>query len=54
MNDMAFVCEHAVDLAGGLADADIGKINQQLRRNILSACGYQKPVELTMRRTETV
>jgi hypothetical protein len=53
MNDMAFACTHAVDLAGGLANADIGKINQRLRRNILSARGYRKPIELTMRRAET-
>jgi hypothetical protein len=53
MNDMAFLCEHAVDLAGGLARADVGEINQRLRRNILSARGYQQPIELTMRRVET-
>jgi hypothetical protein len=53
MNDMAFLCEHAVDLAGGLARADIGEINRRLRRNILSARGYQQPIELTMRRAET-
>jgi hypothetical protein len=49
MKDMAFACVRAVDLAGGLADADIGAINQRLRRNILSARDYQKPIELTMR-----
>jgi hypothetical protein len=54
MNDMAFSCEHAIDLAGGLANADISAINQRLRRNILSARDYQKPIELTMRRVETV
>jgi hypothetical protein len=53
MNDMAFVCAHAVDLAGGFANADIGAINQRLRRNILSTRGYQKPIELTIRRAET-
>ena len=53
MNDMAFLCEHAVDLAGGLARADIGEINQRLRRNILSARDYQQPIELTMQRAET-
>jgi hypothetical protein len=52
MNDMAFLCEHAADLTGGLANADIGDINQRLRRNILSARGYQQPIELTMRRAE--
>jgi hypothetical protein len=49
MNDMTFLCEHAVGLAGGLARADIGEINQRLRHNILSARGYQQPIELTMR-----
>jgi hypothetical protein len=42
MNDMAFAVVRAVDLAGGLADADIGAINQRLRHNVFSARGYQK------------
>jgi hypothetical protein len=52
MNDMAFLCEHAADRAGVLANADIGEINQRLRRNILSARGYQQPIGLTTRRAE--
>ena len=53
MNDMAFSCAHAVDLAGGIASADIGDINQRLRRNILSGRGYQQPIELALQRTKT-
>jgi hypothetical protein len=53
MNDMAFACVRAVDLADGLANADIGAINQRLWRNVLSARGYLKPIDLAMRRVTT-
>jgi hypothetical protein len=52
MTDMAFLAEHAVGRAGGLANADIADINQRLRRNILSARDYQQPIELTKQRAE--
>ena len=50
MNDMAFMCEHAIAEAGGLAWTDLAKLNQLLRRNISSARGYCPPIELTARR----
>jgi hypothetical protein len=50
MNDMAFMCEHAIAEAGGLARTDLAKLNQSLRRNINSARGYCPPIELTARR----
>ncbi len=48
MNDMAFMCEHAI--AGGLARADLAGLNRALRRNINSARGYRPPIELAARR----
>jgi hypothetical protein len=50
MNDMAFMCEHAIAKAGGLARTDLGQLNRSLRRNINSARGYCPPIELTARR----
>ena len=50
MNDMAFMCEHAIAEAGGLARTDLAKLNMSLRRNINSARGYCPPIELTARR----
>ena len=47
MNDMAFMCEHAIAEAGGLARTDLAKLNRSLRRNINSARGYCPPIELT-------
>jgi len=47
---MAFMCEHAIAEAGGLARTDLAKLNQSLRRNINSARGYCPPIELTARR----
>ena len=47
MNDMAFTCQAAADRSSGLAGTDIGDVNQALRRNINSACGYTPPIELT-------
>jgi hypothetical protein len=52
MNDMAFMCEHGADRAGGLASLDVGDLNHGLRRNILSARDYQQPIELTARQAE--
>jgi Domain of unknown function (DUF6933) len=49
MNDMAFMCEHAIAEAGGLSRIDLAKLNQSLRRNINSARGYCPPIELTAR-----
>ena len=50
MNDMAFMCEHAIGGAGGLARADLAVLNRALRRNINSARGYRPPIELAARR----
>jgi uncharacterized protein DUF6933 len=52
MNDMAFMCEHSAVRAGGLASLDADDLNHRLRRNILAARGYQRPIELTARRAE--
>jgi uncharacterized protein DUF6933 len=52
MNDMAFMCEHGAVRAGGLASLDADDLNHRLRRNILAARGYQRPIELTARRAE--
>ena len=47
---MAFICEHAIGGAGGLARTDLAELNRALRRNINSARGYCPPVELAARR----
>jgi hypothetical protein len=52
MNDMAFMCEHEAGRAGGLARLDAGDLNHGLRRNILSARDYQRPIDLTIQRAE--
>lgn len=52
MNDMAFLCEAAISDAGGLADCDLGELNQALHRNINSPRSYQPPVELAAQRLE--
>ena len=46
MNDMAFLCEHAIGRSGGLARTDLAALNQSLRRNINSARSYRPPIEL--------
>ncbi len=46
MNDMAFLCENAVADAGGLAWLDTVSLNGRLRRNINSARGYARPIDL--------
>ena len=53
MNDMAFRADVIVYDAGGLAAADIAKVNQDLRRNINSARGYRQPIELAAERLES-
>ncbi len=50
MNDMAFMCEIAVNRSGGLAATDIADLNQALRRNINSTRDYQPPIELAAQR----
>ena len=37
MNDMAFLCEHAISGSGGLQSTDIAALNRSLRRNVNSA-----------------
>ena len=51
MNDMAFRCEMAAGRSGGLSGTDIAELNHALRRNINSARGYQRPIELTTQRS---
>ena len=50
MNDMAMLCEYAVTDSGGLRAVDIVDLNRTLHRNINSARGYQRPVDLAARR----
>jgi hypothetical protein len=50
MNDMAFLCEHVIAEAGGLAGTDLDQLNRSLRHRINSARGYRPPIELTARR----
>jgi hypothetical protein len=49
---MVFMCQHEDGRAGGLARLDAGDLNHALRRNILSARDYQRPIDLTARRAE--
>jgi hypothetical protein len=46
MNDMAFLCQTTIGDSGGLACTDLVALNQALRRNINSARGYQRPIDL--------
>jgi hypothetical protein len=50
MNDMAFLCQHAIAESGGVMHTDLVELNQSLRRNINSARGYQPPIELAAQR----
>jgi len=50
MNDMAFMCEHAISGSGGLSRTDLAALNHRLRRNINSARGYQPLIELAAAR----
>jgi hypothetical protein len=54
MNDMAFMCEHAIAQSGGLQHTDLAELNHALRRNINSTRGYQRPVDLAAARTRDV
>lgn len=53
MNDMAFLCQHAISGSGGLTRTDLAALNHSLRRNINSARGYRPPIELTAERLAT-
>jgi hypothetical protein len=50
MNDMAVLCEDAIARSGGLRQAELADLNRALRRNINSARGYERPVDLAARR----
>jgi hypothetical protein len=50
MNDMAVLCEHVIAESGGLRRADLGDLNRALRRNIDSARGYQRPIDMAAQR----
>jgi hypothetical protein len=50
MNDMAFMCEHAIAGAGSLASTDHAALNRSLRRNINSARDYRRPIDLAVGR----
>ncbi len=50
MNDMAVLCEHAIARSGGMRQADLADLNRALRRNVNSARGYERPVDLATRR----
>ncbi len=52
MNDMAFLCEHAISGSGGLQSTDIAALNRSLRRDINSPRGYRPPIELTIARLD--
>lgn len=46
MNDMAFLCENAVAQARDLRGLDVSSLNRRLHRNINSARGYARPIDL--------
>ena len=48
MNDMAFLCDVAVADAGGLARVGVRSLDRRLHRNINSARGYERPIDLVM------
>ena len=50
MNDMAFLCQHAIAGSGGLARTDLADLNRSLRRNINSARDHRPPIELAAAR----
>jgi hypothetical protein len=50
MNDMALLCGYAVMDSGGLQNVDSVELNRSLHRNINSARGYQRPLDLAGRR----
>jgi hypothetical protein len=46
MHDMAMCWQTGVAHQGGLANADLAKINRSLRRNINSSRNYERPIDL--------
>jgi len=50
MNDMAILAEVAVGQSGGLASLDNRALNRRLRRNINSARGHRRPIDLIRER----
>jgi len=46
MDDMAYLCEHIIATNRGLRHTDIGALNPSSHRNINSAGGYRRPIEL--------
>ncbi len=50
MNDMTAMCQSAVTNAGGLHKVHLAALSRSLHRNINSARGYQRPVDLAARR----
>ena len=53
MNDMAFMCDHAINNSGGLLYTDLVALNHSLRRNINSSRSYERPIDLTRERPDT-
>jgi hypothetical protein len=51
MNDMSQLCGHAIAASGGLARTNLSALNRSLRRNINSARGYQRPIDMASART---
>lgn len=50
MSDMTATCQSAVIDAGGLHNVNLAALNRSLHRDINSARGYQRPVDLAARR----
>lgn len=50
MNDMAYMCEAAIADSRSLRETDTVALNRSLRRNINSARGYKRPIDLTVER----
>jgi len=46
IDNMAYLCEHIIATNRGLRHTDISALNLSLRRNINSAAGYRRPIEL--------
>lgn len=52
MNDMALMCEHEVEIAGGLALTDVAGVNHRLRRGLHNRGGYVVPLDLAVQRAD--
>ena len=50
MNDMTVLCEQVIAQSGGLQRTGLAELNHALRRNINSARGYRRPVDLAAAR----